>query len=181
MPFVEHDDMIEQIPSAIPNPAFCNTVLPRTAEAGPLGLDAEALHRADNFLVEVRCAIEDQIGGDLVIRKGLAQLLRDPRTTWVPSDVEMKNTPPLMRDHKEAVEHAKRKRRHGEEIHCRNRFTVVISECSPSLCGLRIPGRTAHPTQNSSLREVEPKHNKFAMNARFYPRSVVGHHAEDEV
>jgi hypothetical protein len=38
----------------------------------------------------------------------------------------MKNTPPLMRDHKEAVEHAKRKRRHGEEIHCRNRFTVVV-------------------------------------------------------
>jgi hypothetical protein len=87
MPFVEHDDMIKQISSAIPNPAFCNTVLPRTTEAGPLGLDAEALHRADNFLVEVRCAIEDQVGGYLVIWKGLAQLLRDPRTTWVPSDV----------------------------------------------------------------------------------------------
>jgi len=182
MPFVEHDDIIKQIPSAIPNPAFCNTVLPRTAEARPLGLDAEALHRADNFLVEVRRAIEDQVGGDLVIRKGLAQLLRDPRTTWVvPSDVEMKNTTPLMRDHKEAVEHAKRKRRHGEEIHRRNRFTVVVLECRPSLCGLRIAGRSTHPTQNSSLREVEPKHRKLAMNARCSPRSVAGHHAEDEV
>src|ERR1035441_8915989 len=86
MPLVEHDYMIEQIPSAITNPAFCNTVLPWTLEAGPLGLDAEALHCADNFLVEVRCAIEDQVGGHLVIRKGLAQLLRNPRTTWVPSD-----------------------------------------------------------------------------------------------
>ena len=83
MPFVEHDDMIEQIPSAIPNPAFCDTILPRTAEAGPLRLDAEALHRADNFLVGVRCAIEDQVGADLVVRRGLAQLLLDPRTTWV--------------------------------------------------------------------------------------------------
>jgi hypothetical protein len=100
--------MIKQISSAIPNPAFCYTVLPRTAEAGPLGLDAEAFHRADKFLVEVGCAIEDQVGGYLVIWKGLAQLLRDPRTTWVPSDVEMKNKPPLMRDHKEAVEHAQR-------------------------------------------------------------------------
>src|ERR1039458_4551246 len=57
MPLVEHDYMIEQIPSAITNPAFCNTVLPWTLEAGPLGLDAEALHCADNFLIEVCCAI----------------------------------------------------------------------------------------------------------------------------
>src|ERR1017187_7948212 len=99
MPLVEQDYMIEQIPSAITNPAFCNTVLPWTSEAGPLGLDAEALHCADNFLIEVCCAIEDQVGGHLVIRKGLTQLLRDPRTTWVPSDVEMKDPPPVMRDH----------------------------------------------------------------------------------
>lgn len=91
MPFVEHDDMIKQIPSVTPNPAFCNAVLPRASKAGPLGLDTEALHRADNFLVEVRRPIEDQVGGHFVIWKGFAQLLRDPRTTWVPCDVEMKD------------------------------------------------------------------------------------------
>ncbi len=34
---------------------------PRTSEAGPLGLDVEGLYRADDFFVEVRGAIEDQI------------------------------------------------------------------------------------------------------------------------
>ncbi len=38
----------------------------------------------------------------------------------------MQDMPPLMRDHEEAVEHTKRKRRHGKEIRCRNRFAVVV-------------------------------------------------------
>ena len=180
MPLVEHDYMIEQIPSAITNPAFCNTVLPWTSEAGPLGLDAEALHCADNFLIEVCCAIEDQVGGHLVTRKGLAQLLRDPRTTWVPSDVEMKDPPPVMRDHKEAVEHAKCQRRHGEEVHRRNRLSVVVQECRPPLCRLKIPGRLPHPALHGSLRDVETEHLQLAMDARRTPRPVLGHHAEDE-
>lgn len=41
--------------------------------------------------------------------------------------------------------------------------------------------RPVHPTQNSFLREVEPRHHTLAMNARSSPRSVVGQHAEDEV
>jgi hypothetical protein len=180
MPLVEHDYMIEQVPSAITNPSFCNTVLPRTTEAGPLGLDAKALHCADNFLVEVRCAIEDQVGGHLVTRKGLAQLLRDPRTAWMPCNVEMKYTPPVMRDYKEAMQHSKPESRHGEEIHRSNRFSVVTQKRRPSLRWLRFPGCPPHPAQNSSLREVEPKHFQFAVDARRAPGSVLRHHAEDE-
>jgi hypothetical protein len=78
------------------------------------------------FIVLTTSSLKFAAGGHLVVRKGLAQLLRDPRTTWVPGDAEMKNPSPVMRDHKEALEHAKRKRRHGEEIHCRNCFTVVV-------------------------------------------------------
>jgi hypothetical protein len=43
MPFVERDDMIEQVSSAVANEALRNSILPRAAEAGPLGRDAEAL------------------------------------------------------------------------------------------------------------------------------------------
>ena len=35
MTSIEDDHMIEQIPAAVANPALCNTVLPRTPEAGP--------------------------------------------------------------------------------------------------------------------------------------------------
>ena len=62
MPFVEHDHMVEQIPAAVADKAFCNPVLPRTTEAGSFRLGAEVFHRVDDFLIEVCTAIEDQIG-----------------------------------------------------------------------------------------------------------------------
>jgi hypothetical protein len=40
-------------------------------------------------------------------------------------DVEVQDTPAIMADHEEAVEHAKRDRRNREEIHCSNRFPMV--------------------------------------------------------
>ena len=36
-------NMVEQVPAAVADPAPCNSVLPRTSEAGLLGLNAEAL------------------------------------------------------------------------------------------------------------------------------------------
>jgi hypothetical protein len=78
MPLVEHDDVIEQVPAATPDEAFRDSVLPRTSEAGRLRFDAEALDGADNLLIEVRSAVEDQITRSRVIGKRLPQLLCDP-------------------------------------------------------------------------------------------------------
>lgn len=78
MPFMESDHVVEKIAPAGTHPAFGHAVLPRTAEAAALGLDAEALDRGYNFRVEIRAAIEDQIARRGIIRKCLAQLLDDP-------------------------------------------------------------------------------------------------------
>jgi hypothetical protein len=75
MSLVEHDDVIEQVSAAIADKALCYAVLPRTTEAGALGLDSEALDSADDLFTEVRSAVEDQKLCRSVIRKGLAQLL----------------------------------------------------------------------------------------------------------
>jgi len=87
MPFVEHDHMVDQIPSTVANPTLCDTILPRTSEASPLGLDAEALHRVNHVFLELCATVEDQILGNRVVRERFAQLLRDPRTGWMPSHV----------------------------------------------------------------------------------------------
>jgi hypothetical protein len=55
--FVEHNDVVEQVPSAVADPSLCNPILPRAAEAGSLGFDAEGLDCADDFFVKVRAAI----------------------------------------------------------------------------------------------------------------------------
>ena len=131
MPFVEYDDVIERVPAATPDEAFRDSVLPRTSEAGPLRFDAEALDGADNLLIEVRSTVEDQITRSRVIGKRLPQLLCDPGTRRMPRRVAMQNTPTVVGDYEEAVEHPKGERRHGEEVHRRNRFAVVIQECHP--------------------------------------------------
>jgi hypothetical protein len=49
VPFIQNDYRVKQILSAIANPTLCDTVLPRTSEAAPLGQNAEALHGVDDF------------------------------------------------------------------------------------------------------------------------------------
>ena len=78
MAFIENDHMVEQIASAVANPALGNAILPRTSITCPLGLDAKHLHRIDQFLVELRAAIKDQITRRSIVRKSLAQLLNRP-------------------------------------------------------------------------------------------------------
>ena len=52
MPLIERDHMIEQIPAAVAYPTLGDTVLPRTVEAGSLGLDAEAFYDFDRLRIE---------------------------------------------------------------------------------------------------------------------------------
>jgi hypothetical protein len=56
MPLIHDDHMVEQTAAAIADPTLRNTVLPRTAETGPLGLDAKAHYRVDYFFGELRAA-----------------------------------------------------------------------------------------------------------------------------
>src|SRR3954465_8244881 len=117
MPPIENDHMVEQIPAAGAYPAFRNAVLPWTAEAGALGLNAETFHSFDHFIVELRAAIKDQVAGGRVIGKRLAQPLNDPCTRRMAGHLTLKNTPPVMRDDEETVEHSEGQRWHSKEIH----------------------------------------------------------------
>jgi len=137
MPLIGHDHVVEQVSSAATNPSLSNAVLTRTSEAGPFGQNVEALHRVDHLFIEVRRAIEDQVIGDRIVWKGFAQLLDDPRAGRVLGDAAAQNSAPIMRDHEEAVQHAKGQRRHGKEIHRSNGFAVIAQKRRPTLCRLQ--------------------------------------------
>jgi len=122
--------MVKQIAAAAADSALGDTVLPRTLEAGSLGMDAEALHCVDHFFFELRATIGDQVARRQVVGKDLAQLLDDPGAAPMSVHFTVKDTPPIMRDDEEAaVENTKGQRRHGEEIHCRDGFTMVAQAC----------------------------------------------------
>ena len=172
--------MVEQIPAAVTDPALGDAVLPRTSEAGPLGLDAEALHGVDHLRIEAGTAIKDQVAGCGIIRECLTQLLNDPGAGWVLGHVAVQDSPPVMGDDEEAIENSECERWHGEKVHRSNGLTMVVQECRPSLCRFGISGRFPHPAQHGSLRNIESKHFQFPVNARRTPCGVFGHHADDE-
>jgi hypothetical protein len=72
MSLLKHDDVIKQVSAAGANPTFGDSIPLWTAKTSPHRFDAEAPYRADNFLVEVGAAIEDQILRSVVIPEGLA-------------------------------------------------------------------------------------------------------------
>jgi hypothetical protein len=84
-------------------------------------------------------------------------------------------------DYEKAVEDIEGDRRHGKEIHGRNGFPVIPQESKPSLARFWIPGRSAHPSGDGSLRNVKAQHKQFAVNARSAPARILCNHAKDQV
>ena len=75
MTLIENNDMIEQVPAAVTDPAFGNAVLPRTSKAGSLGLNAQGFDHVDHLTVEVRRPIKDQIFRGRIVRECFSQSL----------------------------------------------------------------------------------------------------------
>jgi len=125
MPFIQYDDMIDEIPAAVADPALGDPVLLRTSETSALWLDAKAVHCVDDFITEICGSIKDQIVGRRVIRKSLAELLDDPSTVRMPGDVAVKNAPPVVCNDEEAIEQAECERRNGEKVHRGYDFPMI--------------------------------------------------------
>ena len=96
MTLIQNNYMVEQIPTAIPDPALGNAVLPRTSETGPFRLDAQRLDGTDDVLIEVRCPIEDQILRRRIVGECFAQLLSNPRAARVAGNLPMQNSPSVI-------------------------------------------------------------------------------------
>jgi hypothetical protein len=67
----------------------------------------------------------------------------------MPGHIEVKDTPPIVRDDEEALKDAESQRRHGEKVHGSDDFAMVAQKRRPSLCRLRIPRRLPHPAQHA--------------------------------
>ncbi len=128
MPFIEHNHMVEQIPTAVTDPTLGRAVLPRAAETASLGLDAKAHYGIDHFIVELRAAIKDQIAWGRVVRERLAQLLNNPRAGRMSGHIAVNNAPPVMRNHEEAIENAEGERWHRKEVHRGDGLSMVTQK-----------------------------------------------------
>ena len=72
MPLIEYDYMVEQIAATVADESLCDAVLPGTAKAGLLRLNAETLDGVDYLFIELCAAIKDQVAGCRVVGKCFA-------------------------------------------------------------------------------------------------------------
>ena len=84
-------------------------------DAGPNRLYAAGLQKPANIASELAVAVEYDVAVGTRERKSLSQLLNDPIAGGVSRHVEMQNPPPMMLDHKKAVQHAEGQCRDREE------------------------------------------------------------------
>jgi len=78
VPFVDHDDMVEQLTSDGPNPSFGEPVLPGRSIRRRLRLDSQALDPIDDLIGEDRVVVVDQESNRVVPGERLAKLLDEP-------------------------------------------------------------------------------------------------------
>src|SRR5215468_418636 len=125
--------------------------------------------------------IENEEARSGIKRERLPQLLNNPKARGMPRDVAVQNTPAIVADDKEAVEHGEGDRGNREEIHRRNSLLVITKKGEPPLGWVRGSGSPFHPAGNRSLGNIKTKHEKFSVDTGSTPARVLGSHLEDEV
>ena len=84
---VAGDDMVEQIAAATAHPSLGDSILPWSAEGGANRFCAHGFHGGQDFKPELGVTIKDEIFGGRIIREGFPQLMDNPGTGRMPSDV----------------------------------------------------------------------------------------------
>src|ERR1700682_5627549 len=144
MVFIHCNDAVQQVTAATLNPSFCDPVLPGTFERGPHRPDLQGSHRCRNLDSIFAITIKDEKSRSRSKRKRFAQLLDDPSTCGMSCDVEVQDTPTIMTDHEEAVQHAERDRRSREKVHRCDGFPMIAQKSEPALSAVRISRRSFH-------------------------------------
>ena len=96
-------------------------------------------------------------------------------------DVEVENSPSIVANDEQAVEHPEGDGRHRKEVHGGDSFAMIAQEGEPTLRGIRRSRSTPYPTGNAALGDIEAEHQEFAVNAGGMPGGILGHHPEDEL
>jgi hypothetical protein len=115
MLLVQWDDVIEYFAARTSDPALGDSVLPGASSTGSNGSNATGFQELENIATEFAIPVEQDVPVGAGKRKSLAELLHDPIGRRVCRDIEVQDSPSIVRDDKKAVEGAKRQARNGEK------------------------------------------------------------------
>ncbi len=132
MSFVQCDHVVQDLPTATPDPAFRNPVLPGRLNARPLRLQARCLEERDHLCIELRVPVEDHLPIEASLGERFSQLLQHPIGGRMAGDVAVQQFAPSLLDHEKAVQELERQRGHGKEIKGHDRLSMIGEEREPA-------------------------------------------------
>ena len=131
MAFVEHNHVIQTLPSDRSDEAFRIRILPRRLWSRNDFFDAHAFDASLKLTAIDTIAITNQESWRGIVGKRLDHLLCGPRGRWMSRHVEMDDMPPIVTQHDKGEEYAKRGSRDCEEIDRDDVLQVIVQERSP--------------------------------------------------
>ncbi len=171
--FVERNDMVEKFSATTSHPAFGDAVLPRRGNTRPFRLNARRLQERDDFGVELRISIEDDIAVGDGLGKGFTQLLDDPFGTRMGSDVGVKNLTSTMLDDKEAIEQLECHGRDGEEVKRHDYLALIREESPPTLSGITATADSSQIASNGWFGYNEAELLEFTVDIGSAPTWIL--------
>ena len=180
MNVIEDNHAIEKLSATASDPAFRDSILPRTRKACSFGLQAAGIEQIGDIFAVLAITIQNYVAIRRGLRKCLPELLHDPRACRVFRDVEMEDLPSAVFDDEETVENSEVEGRHGEEVHGRDNFAVIAQKSIPELACIRSRRNAPEIAGYRTFRDVEAEFQKLSMNSRSTPRGILVRHAADE-
>src|SRR5258708_10476043 len=178
---VERIHVIQKVATAASYPMFCHSILPWAAERSSDRSKPNGLRGLADRVSEFGITIQNQVLVLRVIREGFTQLLGNPETCRVSRNIAVKNSPTIVSDDKETIQHSERECWNAEKVHCGNYLAVILHKRLPALRRARVLRRLLNPTRNSSFCDIKPELQQFPVDAWRAPSRVLGHHTENQL
>jgi len=172
--------VIEQLSATAPDPAFRDSILPRTGRADPCGVHAGGCKQLGDLVAKLAVTIKNRIAVRARFRKCLPQLLHDPEASRVFRDVEMENFASTMFDDEETVQNSEGEGRYGKEVHGGDDHTVITQESPPEFPCLLERRHTSEVPRDGTFRDLEAEFQKLTVNPRSAPGGILFDHPPDQ-
>ena len=94
--------------------------------------------------------------------------------------MEVQDLTSVVADNEKTVQHTKRERWDGEEVHRSNGLTMVSEERQPSFHRIWISRGSPDPSRDTPFRDIETQLEQFAVNTQCSPGRILVNHTEDQ-
>ena len=175
----EDYDMIGAFAPDRSDQPFSKAILPRCACCDGLVTNAHGAQPPRDDIAVDAVPIANQVARSIVPGERRRYLARNPFCRRMCCGIDPDQVSAVQPHDDEGLEQIEANGRHNEEIHRSNVRRVVSQEGAPPLAWRSMP--LGHVLGNARLRDLKPKLQQLAMDARRSPQRVLNAHLPDQL